>query len=375
MQAWRRLMRWVVLMGVATLMSCIFHPALIPAGQFEQRAADVEVPVEVPIDGAAASHTWLLQFPQYWSAQGRCEVRGTGSTLLVQEGDRLEGTMPWIWDGAHTVARLSGEMKNNRMSLNLEPPNQQGFGITYQGRKVGNLFSGRAKADGVCSRQAGEFRLTQLPSPQKPEGMPAVALLQKPFEHEFLMTNYFDHDTPRQFVDANGYVVNWQGDRLSVGSPGAGIDGHAGYDWGTPEGTPLLAVADGIVRFAGEGDAFFCPPLNQMTTGLYVYLEHEAETGDRYETEYIHLSRVDVRSGDRVTAGQVIGLSGNTGCSTGPHLHFGVRRFVGRSNKVLVDPYGWSRKKTDPWSRNAEGVESVWLWKPGQAPMLHEYGR
>lgn len=372
MRSLQRVMRWWVMIGVAALVSCLFHPDITSSGPLWQGTLEPDVQV----GGMAERQTWLLEFPQYWSTQGRCEVRGTSSTLLVQYGDRLTGTMPWIWDGEHTRASFDGELENGRISLELVPPNQQGFEISYQGRKAGvNEFSGQAKAGGICRRRSGEFRLTQLPSPRKPVKMPAVALLQKPFEQEFLMTNYFDHDTPRQFVDANGYVVNWQGDRLSVGSPGAGIDGHAGYDWGTPEGTPLLAVADGVVKFAGEGDEFFCPPLDQMTTGLYVYLEHETETGDRYETEYIHLSRIDVRSGERVTAGQVIGLSGNTGCSTGPHLHFGVRRFVGRSEKILVDPYGWSREDSDPWSRDAEGMESVWLWKPGQAPVLHEYGR
>lgn len=372
MGALRRMKWWMVLVGAATLMGCMIQPNLTPSQQPQKD------PLTQPTQagGAAAHQTWLLEFPQYWSVQGQCDVRGTGSTLLVQEGDRLTGTMPWIWNGQHTAATLSGTVENNRVSLKLEPPVNKGFRILYEGSKSSTHdFSGQAQAEGVCRQQSGEFRLLPISSPQKPVNMPAVGLFQKPFEGEFLMTNYFDHDKPRQFVDTNGYLITWQGDRLSIGSPGAGIDGHAGYDWGTPEGTPLLAVADGIVRFAGEGDEFFCPPLNRMTTGLYVYLEHEAETGDRYETEYIHLSRLDVEAGDRVTAGQVIGLSGNTGCSTGPHLHFGVRRFVGQSEKVLVDPYGWSHSHVDPWSRDASGAESVWLWKPGQAPVLHEYGQ
>ena len=204
----------------------------------------------------------------------------------------------------------------------------------------------------------------------------SLPLFQKPFDGEYLISNYFDHDQPRQFVDNNGFLTNWRGDHLSLGHPGAGIDGHGGYDWGLPENTPLKAVTDGVVTFAGEGRSFFCPPLGQETTGNYVYILHTAPSGEQFETEYVHLSQVDVKKGDRGTAGQTIGLSGNTGCSTGPHLHFGVRRVNEETGaKTLVDPYGWNAVANDPWSQSQVGNESVWLWRPQQAPLLYEYGR
>ncbi|MCL1464234.1 M23 family metallopeptidase [Argonema galeatum A003/A1] len=151
------------------------------------------------------------------------------------------------------------------------------------------------------------------------------------------------------------------------------MDGHEGYDWLMPEGTPLLAVAPGVVSFAGEGQPFRCPPLgNRTVTGLYLYIIHTAPNGERFQSEYVHLSRIGVQNGQPVRSGQQIGLSGNTGCSTAPHLHFGVRRLTNTNNgqPTLIDPYGWSGNNPDPWSQNPNGANSVMLWKKGQAPRI-----
>jgi murein DD-endopeptidase MepM/ murein hydrolase activator NlpD len=85
---------------------------------------------------------------------------------------------------------------------------------------------------------------------------------------------------------------------------------HNGVDFAAPIGTPVRAVADGVVVTAAfSGGA-----------GNMIKLQH----GDRYSTAYLHLSRIakNVRPGARVTRGQVIGAVGMTGLATGPHLHF-----------------------------------------------------
>lgn len=87
---------------------------------------------------------------------------------------------------------------------------------------------------------------------------------------------------------------------------------HTGIDFAVPEGTPVRAAAAGTVTFAGWHDSGF---------GLLVVLDH----GNGYETYYAHLSRVLVAVGQYVQAGETLALSGNTGLSTGPHLHFEVR--------------------------------------------------
>lgn len=87
---------------------------------------------------------------------------------------------------------------------------------------------------------------------------------------------------------------------------------HAGIDYGTPTGTPILASSDGSVVFAGWDKTGY---------GTMVVLQHE----NNRATLYAHLSAVSVRVGDKVVQSQVVGYSGSTGNSTGPHLHFEAR--------------------------------------------------
>jgi murein DD-endopeptidase MepM/ murein hydrolase activator NlpD len=95
--------------------------------------------------------------------------------------------------------------------------------------------------------------------------------------------------------------------------------GHNGIDFGVVVGTPVEATMDGKVTYAGW---------NTQGYGNLVIVEN----GD-YKTYYAHLSSIPVAVGDSVSAGATIGLSGNTGNSTGPHLHYEIRQ-----NNVAIDP-------------------------------------
>lgn len=92
-----------------------------------------------------------------------------------------------------------------------------------------------------------------------------------------------------------------------------GQHGHSGLDIGIVEGTAVLAMADGKVRFAGDGIE---EVIMGASAGTCILLTHSG-----YLTGYAHLSHVYVAEGDSVKAGDVIGLSGNTGASSGQHLH------------------------------------------------------
>lgn len=98
---------------------------------------------------------------------------------------------------------------------------------------------------------------------------------------------------------------------------------HSGMDIAVPAGTPVKAPAAGVVTFAA-------PDL--YLTGGTVLLDH----GHGISSNFLHLSRIDVKVGDRVTQGQAIGAAGATGRATGPHLHWGMNWFDVRIDPLLV---------------------------------------
>ncbi|HZW27737.1 MAG TPA: M23 family metallopeptidase [Trueperaceae bacterium] len=107
---------------------------------------------------------------------------------------------------------------------------------------------------------------------------------------------------------------------------------HAGVDWAAPTGTPVRAARDGVVVRAGWWSTY----------GNAVAIDH----GDGSETRYAHLSAVHVRAGDVVRQGDVVGLVGSTGASTGPHLHFELR-----FGAQAVDPLGYLEEPREAAAR------------------------
>lgn len=101
--------------------------------------------------------------------------------------------------------------------------------------------------------------------------------------------------------------------------PGVVDESHPGIDIAVPLGTPVRASGGGAVSEAGFDRDY----------GLFVLLRHPSG----YETMYGHMSRLIAVEGGEVQAGEVIGLSGNSGRSTAPHLHFEIRR-----DEKSVDP-------------------------------------
>lgn len=105
--------------------------------------------------------------------------------------------------------------------------------------------------------------------------------------------------------------------RPATGVKTQGIHGYNGVDFGVSVGTPILASASGDVIVAKEGGY-------NGGYGSYVVIQH----GNGSQTLYAHASNVIVSVGQHVTQGQVIAYSGNSGRSTGPHLHFEIRNGI-----------------------------------------------
>jgi len=100
---------------------------------------------------------------------------------------------------------------------------------------------------------------------------------------------------------------------------------HSGLDVAVPKGTPVHAPAGGIVILA-EPDLYL--------TGGTILVDH----GHGLSSNFLHLSRLDVKVGDRVERGDVIGLVGATGRATGPHMHWGANWFGVRIDPALLLP-------------------------------------
>ena len=170
------------------------------------------------------------------------------------------------------------------------------------------MMSGGSSAEQQSSSGLGDLMTPLL----------MIILLEK------LVESQMEQDEPVSSVQ--GEVAVNQGPKTEPsGRPVGGVltqnfhPGHNGLDFGIVVGTPVEATMDGKVVHAGW---------NNQGYGNLVIVDNGT-----YKTYYAHLSSIPVSVGDSVTAGTTIGLSGNTGNSTGPHLHYEIRQ-----NNVPIDP-------------------------------------
>ena len=177
--------------------------------------------------------------------------------------------------------------------------------------------------------------------------------LRLPFEQPegaFIRVNsFFDHAVPGVYDDS---ILRFDG--LTIGNAGftpctIGVNcygGHNGIDYKTGAGRAILAPADGVVSYK-----YFNTDENAGRVDSGLYIDH----GNGYRTAYWHMDPILVEAGETIVAGQVIGLSGNIGMSSGPHLHFGLRMIDGNKS---VDPFGWwSSSVGDYWG------DSNFMWQ------------
>ncbi|HYR13480.1 MAG TPA: peptidoglycan DD-metalloendopeptidase family protein, partial [Mycobacterium sp.] len=190
----------------------------------------------------------------------------------------------------------------------------------------------------------------------------SLEFLTRPYLTWHNITSVFDHCAPDYSTD--GRVCEFDGSvglKSNGSDPGFSLgyaqtlggrdylyyDGHNGWDYALAYEN-IYAAAPGVVRLAGTDSVNPC-------FGTNVIIDHP----NGYSTRYAHMSQLYVSPGQIVDRAQVIGLSGNTGCSTGAHLHFGV--YV-TSSWTAIDPWGYSGAGGDPWPWDP-GV----LWLTGTA--------
>jgi murein DD-endopeptidase MepM/ murein hydrolase activator NlpD len=194
----------------------------------------------------------------------------------------------------------------------------------------------------------------------------SLGFLTRPYTTWHTITSVFDHCNPDYSLDYRvcrfdgtvGLSSNGVDPSFSKGyaiTPGGGdylyYDGHNGWDYALSYEN-VLAAADGTVRLAGIDSVNPC-------FGQTIIIDHP----NGYSTRYAHLSSIYVSQGQSVTRAQVIAQSGNTGCSSGPHLHFGV--YI-TSSWTAIDPWGWEGAGSDPWPSD---VGNLWLTGTAQFPL------
>ncbi|HVF25959.1 MAG TPA: peptidoglycan DD-metalloendopeptidase family protein [Anaerolineales bacterium] len=228
----------------------------------------------------------------------------------------------------------------------------------------------------------GLFLSTRGASAERAALQTITPFLYPPYPGSASEESIFDHSTPNYTFDNR--VVAFTGDVANKNCPspapsgtpppqsgvcsiGSGgywsysvgnwmfYDGHDGVDYGISY-RPIYAAADADqIVYSGWWD----PQNHRINLGIYVRLHHS----NGYNTYYGHMSSVAVQACTTpgctfVPHGEMLGISGTTGNSSGPHLHLLVRSPANRS----VDPYGWRGSGADPWAFNQR--ESLWVAFP-----------
>lgn len=250
----------------------------------------------------------------------RIYASGPTSTLSLVLGSRTSGEIASRSDIMSQIARSDQQVFNEYRALRLR--------VLDRKRTADNLV---VKISTLAQRQQEEQE--QLKDTRQEKSHKVQVLKEQAGELEEAIAQ-FDKDErqiegqiaafQRQMERTNATLPAFVG-RFGRPVPGRVTSGfgyryhpilhrtrlHAGIDFHAPVGTPVRAAASGVV-IAGQ---------YMRGYGNTIMIAH----GSQLTTVYGHLSRINVRSGQRVSKGQVVGASGSTGLSTGPHLHFEIR--------------------------------------------------
>jgi murein DD-endopeptidase MepM/ murein hydrolase activator NlpD len=192
------------------------------------------------------------------------------------------------------------------------------------------LLAEKRAARVAFEKQVSEYE-SQLTFILNPSSIPAVGsgALRFPLE-----TTLMTQCKTRASVFGNDLCLTQYFGNTAFAQSGAyNGKGHNGIDFGVPTGTKILSSLGGVVVETGDTDYHNGVRTACQSYGKWVLVRH----GNGLSTLYAHLSSIVVSAGQRVETGQLLGYSGNTGYSTGPHLHFSVFASEGVSVVLLGD--------------------------------------
>lgn len=342
------------------LPSCTLGPLLLTAcipqqADRQPTYAPAPTPTPPPSLGADAATAQLAEPEPVWTAQQVVANARTvpESRYVVQPGDTLRGIGNRTGAGSEMIARANGLtppyqlQAGQRLRIpggryHLVAEGETGIAIAaayaipwrriveangleepYVLRRGQRLLLPDALPAGEPSleQRAAAFRIDiddvlTGGQPATRENAPAAAASTRPRP---LPAN---KPIAQPGAFAGSFAWPATGTILSRFGPGQSGSKNNGIDISAPVGTPIRAAADGVVAYAGDKVAVF---------GGLVLINH----GSGWVSAYGHASRVDVVRGQKVTKGQIIGLTGDTGYASKPKLHFELRK-----DRAPVDPLG-----------------------------------
>ncbi len=266
------------------------------------------------------------------------------------------GTLSSFFDEAVTLGSLRGELQNRIDDLDALKSNLQGSKQSAEAKRV---ELARLKADldqqkkGVVVAKADQTTLLNQTKSKESEYQALIA--KKKAEEEKFEQQLRDFEaglglsvSAGSLPAARAGVLQWPLDNVRItqyfGNTSFatqnpqiyGNKGHNAIDMAAPSGSKIKAARGGVVLGTGNTDTT-CP---NASYGKWVFIKHD----NGLSTLYAHLSSISVSSGDSVETGEVVGYSGNTGYSTGPHLHFGV--YASSGSKITSFASSSCRGKT-----------------------------
>lgn len=248
----------------------------------------------------------------------------TGAAVLYYIGFSLFFDTPVEYGLKHSTDRLRDEYKLlaarydtlERVLDNVVERDRNVFGILFESDPY-NFEADRSADAGYEALFTRSTRRLKLELRDRVEAM-ELRMTQLGASYGALQGQIDSVGERRNYIPAIQPVINKQ---LSLLTASYGmrihpfyktLQSHQGVDYTVPEGSSVFATADGVVRETATRNS---------TSGKTVVIDH----GNGYETRYAHLGEINVQKGQRVRRGDIIALSGNTGLSLAPHLHYEIR--------------------------------------------------
>lgn len=259
------------------------------------------------VSGNRAPHAWFAGFAE----QGEKAV--VIVVLVENGGEGSETAAPVFATLAQTAIQQSGEPLQNTAPQSAAPPAAENDQDPIESQSQGLSQDDHDRAAmATIEAITATLEVVQTEPPATPEaspGIPEPDLARDPEKNDITAANPTCADA-RDMPEATGEFI-WPSPYQAL-SGGSFTEAHPGFDLNTPTGSAVYAADSGLVIFAGWSGLGY---------GNAILIDH----GNGYQTLYAHLSQISTYCGAKAEKGKLIGLSGSTGNSSGPHLHFEVR--------------------------------------------------